>query len=128
VVSEFLPDAVIHTAAMTNVDECELNPEACRIQNVEAVKNVIAACEKTGAHLIHLSTDFIFDGKDGPYDEMAIPNPISIYGQSKLDAENLVMAASCPWSIVRTVLVYGIAPGLSRSNIILWVKASLEQG
>jgi dTDP-4-dehydrorhamnose reductase len=128
VVSDFMPDAIIHTAAMTNVDECELNPEACRIQNVEAVKNVIAACEKTGAHLIHLSTDFIFDGKDGPYDEMAIPNPVSIYGQSKLDAERLVMAASCPWSIVRTVLVYGIAPGLSRSNIILWVKASLEQG
>lgn len=125
---EFQPDAVIHTAAMTNVDECELNPEACRIQNVEAVKNVIAACEKTGAHIIHLSTDFIFDGKDGPYDEAAIPNPVSIYGQSKLDAENLVKAASCPWSIVRTVLVYGIAPGLSRSNIILWVKASLEQG
>lgn len=125
---EFRPDMVIHTAAMTNVDECELNPEACRIQNVEAVKNVIAACEKTGAHLIHLSTDFIFDGEGGPYDETAKPNPISIYGQSKLDAERLVMAASCPWSIVRTVLVYGIAPGLSRSNIILWVKASLEQG
>jgi dTDP-4-dehydrorhamnose reductase len=125
---EFRPDLVIHTAAMTNVDECELNPEACRIQNVEAVKNVIAASEKCGAHLIHLSTDFIFDGEDGPYDETASPNPISIYGQSKLDAENLVMAASCPWSIVRTVLVYGIAPGLSRSNIILWVKASLEQG
>jgi dTDP-4-dehydrorhamnose reductase len=125
---EFRPDVVIHTAAMTNVDECELNREACRIQNVEAVKNVIAACEKTGSHLIHLSTDFIFDGEGGPYDETAKPNPISIYGQSKLDAENLVKAASCPWSIVRTVLVYGIAPGLSRSNIILWVKASLEQG
>lgn len=122
------PDAVIHTAAMTNVDECELNPEACHIQNVKAVQNVISACEEAGAQLIHLSTDFIFDGKDGPYIETAKPNPISIYGQSKLDAENLVMEASCPWSIVRTVLVYGIAPGLSRSNIILWVKANLEQG
>jgi dTDP-4-dehydrorhamnose reductase len=75
---EFGPTTVLHTAAMTNVDECELNPEACRIQNVDAVKNVIAACEKTGAHLIHLSTDFIFGGEGGPYDETAKPNPISI--------------------------------------------------
>jgi len=124
----FSPDAVFHTAAMTNVDECELNPEACRMQNVEAVKNVIAACEEYGAHLIHLSTDFIFDGKDGPYNEEARPNPISIYGESKYEAEKLVKNASCTWSIVRTVLVYGIARGLSRSNIILWVKDSLEKG
>ena len=125
---DFQPDAVIHTAAMTNVDECELNPEKCQVQNVVATQNVIQACEMVGAQLIHLSTDFIFDGSSGPYSEMDKPNPISIYGQSKLDAETLVQKASCPWSIVRTVLVYGIAPGLSRSNIILWVKASLEQG
>ncbi len=125
---DFQPDAVIHTAAMTNVDECELNPEKCQVQNVIATQNVIYACEMVGAQLIHLSTDFIFDGSSGPYSEMDKPNPISIYGQSKLDAETLVQKASCPWSIVRTVLVYGIAPGLSRSNIILWVKASLEQG
>lgn len=124
----FRPDAVIHTAAMTNVDECELHPEACRRQNVEATANIIRASENCGAHLIHLSTDFIFDGSAGPYREEDAPNPISIYGKSKLDAEELVTKAGCAWSIVRTVLVYGIAPGLSRSNIILWVKASLEQG
>ena len=128
VFSEFKPDVVIHSAAMTNVDECELNPEQCHLQNVIATQNVIHACEMVGAHLIHLSTDFIFDGTSGPYSEMDKPNPISIYGQSKLDAETWVQKAQCPWSIVRTVLVYGIAPGLSRSNIILWVKASLEQG
>lgn len=125
---DFQPDAVIHTAAMTNVDECELNPEKCQVQNVIATQNVLHACEMVGAQLIHLSTDFIFDGTSGPYSEMDKPNPISIYGQSKLDAETQVQKARCPWSIVRTVLVYGIAPGLSRSNIILWVKASLEQG
>jgi dTDP-4-dehydrorhamnose reductase len=124
----FMPDVVIHSAAMTNVDECELDPENCRLQNVDATRNVIRACEQVSAHLIHLSTDFIFDGASGPYDEAALPNPISIYGQSKLDAEKLVQQAHCPWSIVRTILVYGVAPGLSRSNIILWVKASLEQG
>ena len=122
------PDVVIHAAAMTNVDECELNPSACRIQNVDATANVVKACEQINAHLIHLSTDFIFDGKDGPYSENGVPNPISIYGQSKLDAEYIVQKATCSWAIARTVLVYGISPGLSRTNIILWVKSSLEQG
>jgi len=128
VVSSFLPDVVIHAAAMTNVDECELNPEKCKLINVDATQNVVDACNSVNCHLIHLSTDFIFDGKDGPYNEDGIPNPISIYGQSKLDGELAVQKATCPWAIVRTVLVYGIAPGLSRTNIILWVKSSLEQG
>ncbi len=125
---EFGPTTVLHTAAMTNVDECELHPEACHLQNVTASRHIIRACEESGSHLIHLSTDFIFDGEAGPYSEEDAPNPISVYGHSKLEAEELVLKATCPWSIVRTVLVYGIAPGLSRSNIILWVKASLEQG
>jgi dTDP-4-dehydrorhamnose reductase len=124
----FKPDVVIHSAAMTNVDECELNPEKCQIVNVDATRNVVNSCNQINCHLIHLSTDFIFDGKEGPYTEDGVPNPISIYGQSKLDAEIVVQAATCRWAIARTVLVYGISPGLSRTNIILWVKASLEQG
>jgi len=129
VTKPFRPDVVIHSAAMTNVDECELNPEKCHLLNVVATKNMLDVCERFGSHLIHLSTDFIFDGKSGPYSEYDVPNPISIYGQSKLDAETLIQKVDrFPWSIVRTVLVYGIAPGLSRSNIILWVQASLEQG
>jgi dTDP-4-dehydrorhamnose reductase len=128
VVSEFKPDVVIHSAAMTNVDECELNPEICQRLNVDATRNIVEACNSTGSHLIHLSTDFIFDGSSGPYSETDKPNPISVYGQSKLDAEILVQNATCSWAIVRTVLVYGISPGLSRSNIILWVRSNLEQG
>ncbi len=128
VFGDFGPDFVIHSAALTNVDECELDPEKCQKLNVDATRNVLRACESSGAHLIHLSTDFIFDGTKGPLTEEDVPNPISIYGQSKLDAEAIVKSASCPWAIVRTILVYGIAPGLSRSNIILWVKSSLEQG
>lgn len=128
IVADFQPNAILHTAALTNVDECEQNPERCELLNVTATKFVLAASEAVGAHFIHLSTDFIFDGERGPYDEEALPNPISIYGQSKLDAELVVKNARCPWAIVRTILVYGIAPGLSRSNIILWVKSSLEQG
>lgn len=122
------PDSVIHTAAMTQVDDCEKDREGCRILNVDAVKYVIEACEKQDSHLIHLSTDFIFDGEDGPYTEEAVPNPVNYYGETKLEAEYLLLASNIRWAIVRTVLVYGIAQDMSRSNIILWVKKSLEQG
>ena len=122
------PEVVIHTAAMTNVDQCETEREACWQLNVEAVSHIIAACEQSGAFFIHLSTDFIFDGKAGPYDEEARPNPISHYGESKLRAEALIQAGKLNWAIVRTVLVYGIAHDMSRSNLILWVKKSLEEG
>jgi len=122
------PEVVIHTAAMTNVDQCELEKEDCWKLNVDAVEYMIEACRKVDAFLIHLSTDFIFDGEAGPYDEKAAANPISYYGESKLAAERLLEASSISFAIVRTVLVYGIAHDMSRSNIILWVKKSLEEG
>ena len=122
------PDSVIHTAAMTQVDDCEKDREGCRILNVEAVRYLIEACEKYDTHLIHLSTDFIFDGEDGPYTEEALPNPVNYYGVTKMEAENLLFSSKVRWAIVRTVLVYGIAQDMSRSNIILWVKKSLEEG
>ncbi|WP_268123161.1 SDR family oxidoreductase [Roseivirga pacifica] len=122
----FKPDAVVHTAAMTNVDQCETEQEACWKLNVDAVEYLIEACENTGAYLLHLSTDFIFDGEDGPYDEEGKPNPISYYGESKLAAEELLFKSSISYGVARTVLVYGIAHDMSRNNIILWVKKSLE--
>ena len=123
-----LPDIVINTAAMTNVDQCEDEQAACVKLNVDAVENLVHACEKIDAFFIHLSTDFIFDGEAGPYREEDTANPISFYGQSKLDAEKFVKNSRCRWAIIRTVLVFGITPGMSRSNIILWVKESLENG
>lgn len=126
VIETYQPDVVIHTAAMTNVDQCEQEPAACHDLNVNAVKYLIEACRN--CHLIHLSTDFIFDGSHGPLTEEDEPNPISIYGESKLEAENLLKASDIKWSIARTVLVYGIAHDMSRSNIVLWVKNSLESG
>ena len=127
-VAAFKPDVILHTAAMTNVDQCELNKEECWRANVEAVQHLIAAAEQQGAFLLHVSTDFIFDGEAGPYDENAEPAPVNYYGESKLEAERLVQRASTAWAIARTVLVYGITNSLSRSNIILWVKNSLEEG
>lgn len=128
VISNENPDVLINTAAMTQVDECEQNQEKCWELNVEAVKHLVNACSKANTFLIHLSTDFIFDGEDGPYDEEARPNPISFYGESKLGSEKVITDSKTDWAIVRTVLVYGIAHDMSRSNIILWVKNSLEQG
>ena len=129
VILEEKPNVVIHTAAMTNVDQCEDEKELCDSMNVDAVAYLAKACEEIEAHLIHLSTDFIFDGEDGPYDESSIqPNPISYYGESKLRAEHILYNSKVRWTIARTVLVYGITEGMSRSNIILWVKSSVESG
>lgn len=128
VVSSMKADVVIHTAAMTNVDQCETERRACWELNVSATQYLVDACTASGSFFIHLSTDFIFDGEAGPYGENAEANPISYYGDSKLKSEELVQAGNLDWAIVRTVLVYGIAHDMSRSNIILWVKGSLEQG
>lgn len=124
----YQPHVVIHTAAMTNVDTCETDQTGCELLNVTAVAYLIEACQKRDTFLCHLSTDFIFDGADGPYTEEAIPNPISVYGASKLRAEKLLEASSIRWAIARTVLVFGIVSDMSRTNIILWVKKSLEEG
>jgi dTDP-4-dehydrorhamnose reductase len=128
-IGELRPTHVIHTAAMTHVDECELNPEACWQQNVAATEHLARACAAHGAHLTHLSTDFVFDGSHGPLAEEAAPNPISHYGRSKLAAEQAVQAtAGLRWAIARTVLVYGVLRGGGRSNIVLWVRDSLRAG
>jgi dTDP-4-dehydrorhamnose reductase len=96
--------------------------------NVHAVEYLVEACQKNDAFLLHLSTDFIFDGTAGPYSEDAPASPLSFYGWSKLAGEEVVKRSSIRWAIARTVLVYGIVADMSRSNIILWVKKSLEDG
>ena len=122
------PDVVINTAAMTQVDQCETEREACWTANVTSVENLVKACEKHNVHMVHVSTDFIFDGTRGPLDENEKPNPVNYYGESKLAAEEVVKKSKTGWSILRTVLVFGITRDMSRSNIVLWVKNSLEQG
>lgn len=126
VINQYNPDCVIHTAAMTNVDQCETEKEACDLLNIDAVDFLVDACNANNCHFVHVSTDFIFDGENGPYLEDAEAKPISYYGESKLKAEEIVITKSKSWAILRTVLVYGITEGMSRSNIILWVKNSVE--
>lgn len=125
---DYKPTTVIHGAAMTQVDQCEKDQDRCWQVNTEAVSHLIKACEEFNTHLIYISTDFIFDGKAGPYDEEATPNPVNYYGKSKLAAEKLVIESNISWAILRTVLVYGATPGISRSNIMIWVRDSLKAG
>jgi dTDP-4-dehydrorhamnose reductase len=127
VLAQQRPTHVIHTAAMTQVDDCELNKEDCWTQNVTAVAHLATACAQLNVHLTHLSTDFIFNGTEALLSEEAVPDPISHYGASKLAAEQLVKGtAGLRWAIARTVLVYGTTLVGGRSNLVLWVYNSLR--
>jgi len=128
VVLKYKPDAIIHTAAMTNVDTAEADKELCKQLNVDAVENLVHICGKHQTQLIHLSTDFVFDGLKGPYRENDIVNPVSYYGQSKVLAEAMIQKSNINYAIIRTILVYGITHDMSRSNIVLWAKGALEKG
>lgn len=128
ILEKYHPDTIIHTAAMTNVDACENEKDLCRALNVEAVQFIVNECRRLDIHLVHLSTDFIFDGESGPYSEDDEPNPVSFYGQSKLDAEKVIQSGHIRAAILRTIIVYGIINDMSRSNIVLWAKGALEKG
>lgn len=130
-VSDQKPTAIIHTAALTNVDYCETNPEECYRVNVVASQVLFEAAKSIGAHFELLSTDFVFDGENGPYKEEDAVNPLSVYAKSKVDAENLLIDDNGNyqnWSIARTIIVYGTGFGLSRSNMVLWALEALPKG
>jgi len=128
VIKKYKPHCIINTAAMTNVDQCEEDMVGAENLNINAVSHLIDAANQVDAHFIQLSTDFIFDGKAGPYKEDDEPNPLSFYGKTKLEAEKIIRTKSNKWSIIRTILVYGIVHDMSRRNIVLWAKNALEKG
>ncbi len=124
----YQPTELINAAAMTHVDKCELDSEKCWDLNVRAVEVMARVCGEFGAKMIHLSTDFVFDGENGPYREKDVPNPLSVYGKSKLASEQVLIDSGIDFAIVRTMLVYGVVHDMSRSNIVLWAKKSLSEG
>lgn len=125
----FYPTHVIHTAALTNVDFCEKNREACNEINVYGTKYLFEASQRHFAHFTLLSTDFVFDGKKGDYQETDEVNPLSYYAQSKVEAEQILLQSAYEkWAIARTIIVFGQANNMSRSNLVLWVYDSLKKG
>ena len=103
---ETMPKLVIHTAALTDVDYCETHPDEAYNTNVNSTENIVRACKLNKSMLIHISTDFVFDGRKGFYNEEDIPNPINIYGKTKYEAEKIVINSSLEYILIRTS-IYG---------------------
>jgi dTDP-4-dehydrorhamnose reductase len=127
VVAAVEPDVIINCAAMTDVDACEVEREIAWKINVEGVEHLIDAARRTGARLFHVSSDYVFDGKSGPYDEDARPEPLSYYGKSKLASENALRSSGVEYFIARTMVLYGYASGV-KQNFALWLVQKLEKG
>lgn len=125
VVDSFEPDVIINTAAITNVDYCETNREVAWRVNVKGVENLVYAARLSGSKIIHFSTDYVFDGKKGPYSEDDTPNPISYYGRTKLASENVLKTSGIQFTIIRTMILFGIAKNV-KENFALWVYKNLS--
>ncbi len=122
---DFCPDFIIHTAAFTNVDLSESERETAWRTNVKAVEYISEVARVIDAHIIHISTDYIFDGKNGPYSEKAKPNPIGYYGRTKLASENVLKLSGAIFTVLRTNVLYGVAEN-SRQDFVRWVVDSLS--
>jgi dTDP-4-dehydrorhamnose reductase len=126
-VGSFRPDIIVNAAAMTNVDACENEREAAWKVNVVGVENLVEVARRIHAKLIHISTDYIFDGKSGPYEEDDRPNPVNYYGKTKLAGENAIRSGGLDHAILRTIVVYGTGINV-KNNFALWVINSLRNG
>ena len=126
-IAEFQPDLVVHAAAMTDVEGCELDPDSAFKVNALGTRNVADACRLCDAALLYVSTDYVFDGTKGePYLELDEPNPVCVYGRSKLAGEILVRELLTRYYIVRTAWLYGQG-GLNFVTKILELAAHRDQ-
>jgi dTDP-4-dehydrorhamnose reductase len=107
-IQSFRPDVIIHAAALTKVDYCEDHADEARDVNVEGTRHVVEAAGR--ARVVYLSTEYVFDGKAGPYREDDPPNPESVYARTKYDGE-LVARQAERWTIIRTTVVFTYRPG-----------------
>ena len=121
------PDVILLTAAMTNVDQNEVDKDLATAINTEGPKNVLEACKKTDSKLVFMSTDFIFDGisKEGNYNENDTPNPLSYYAKTKYKAEQAIINSEIEYIICRTAVLYGW--NKERQNFITWIINKLQQ-
>jgi len=122
------PAVLVHTAAMTNVDLCETQQAACKALNIDTMAVIVAASQQLNTHVIHVSTDFVFDGEKGLYKETDTVNPLSYYGMSKLKSEEILTNGAISHTILRTILVYGKVLEMTRNNIVCWLLEVLQYG
>lgn len=121
------PDVIVNAAAMTNVDQCELDRNKAWKTNVGLVEILTEMCRKVDARLVHISSDNVFDGVNGPYTETDRPNPVNYYGKTKLGAENVCLHSGVDCVVVRTMWLYGVA-GEGKKTFVDWVVESLNRG
>ena len=126
-VSQVRPDWIINAAAEAGVDRCERSPDLAHRVNVCGTRNLIRACEDAGVGLVTVSTNYVFDGLSGPYAETDSVNPVNVYGRTKLESEEVVLASSCQGVVVRTAVLYGYRAGC-RPNFVTWALESLLRG
>ncbi len=126
-VESFKPDWILNCAAYTNVDGAEEQRKVCWRANVEVVENLVYAARKVDARIVQVSTDYIFDGKHGPYDENEIPNPLGYYGRSKLAAENVLKSSPVDFAVARTMVLYGVSRN-QRPDFVGWLVGQLGGG
>jgi len=124
--TEFKPTHILHTAAITSVEGCEENKDLAYETNVLLTQQLADFANTRTCHFTFISTDFVFDGKNGPYAEDDETHPLNEYGRTKVLAEQYLLTKDYEASILRTILVYGATPDQGRSNLVLWAKKQLE--
>lgn len=122
----FLPDVIVHCGALTHVDYCESHPEESYEKTVQSTKNLIALAKQCNARFVFLSTDYVFDGKNGPYREDAPVNPLSVYARHKLEAEMLSLQELEHTLVLRVTNVYGNE--LRNKNFIARIVEQCREG
>jgi dTDP-4-dehydrorhamnose reductase len=126
-VRSYDPALIINAASFTDVDGCEVHRSEAWAVNVGAVKNLVEVCLERKIKLIHLSTDHIFDGENGPYSEDDPPNPVNFYGKTKLESENFIKQSGIDSLIVRSNVLYGFGERVKK-NFLLWLLEKLSAG
>lgn len=126
-VQALVPNFIMNAAAFTDVDGSETQRELCWKVNVTGVENLVYAAQKVEARLIHVSTDYVFDGKHGPYREDDRPNALGFYARSKLAGENVLISSEANYAIARTMVLYGSGYEV-RPNFVTWLISQLQNG
>lgn len=124
VLKQVSPDVVVHTAAYTNVDRCEKDRDTAFAVNAQGTRNIAGSAKKMGAKFVYVSTDYVFDGEKGFYNENDTTNPINYYGTTKLEGENATEEICSDFIIARASVIYGA----KKKNFATWAIDMLEKG